>query len=553
MKRSLQFSLTALILSSLLLSSCGGKADLGQHASDSGLMPEAFIPAEVGLFTSYSLRDDGQYEAIQILEEKLGSEGKFAELFAAQLDAQYETEGITYEDDILPALGDRFRVVFGSRPGTEDVDAFTVVTLADSDKMKTVFDVLVDQEVIEYKKLSSNDSYVNEENDFYAAIHDDLLLVANRPEGLVEMLDLEEEDSLWENEIFQDIMQKVDSDYVFFGGLFPSLMGEELNLPAGFGVSEIPDVIIQQSIVVRAEENGLRFDAYMLADKDAAKDSDISFDIVPKEQPYLISEVPADGLMAYVESYGLEQTFTQANALGDSVEGLDELSAMVQNYFGMDFEEEILSFMDKGFVMSLHQNGNGVIPGLTFMFDVSSDSENAEAFLTKLDGQISGLQIVFDQSLPGVIQRSSIDLMGEKIQLIELDLSAIPQGEGTGPLPASVTSSEVQLLFGVVEDRLIISTASVWGEEGTEMIADSELYLSLKDELGDVDQGLALLAPQGVSEFLESITSLREQLGLANSEEIAGIEELLSGFKGLIAASKTEAYESHFAGYLMID
>ena len=487
-----------------------------------------------------------------MLEDKLGEVGKFSELFASQLDSQYGGEVITYEDDILPALGDRFRVVFGSRPATEDVDAFTVVTLADPDKMADVFEVLVDQELIESKKLSSNDAYVNEENEFYAAIHEDLLFVANRPEGLVEMLDLKAEDSLWESETFQDIMQNVGSDYVFFGGLFPGLMGDELNLPAGFGVSDIPDVIIQQSIVVRAEESGLRFDAYMLADKDAAKGADISFDIVPKEKAYLIEEVPADGLMAYLESYGLQQTFTQADALGDSAAGLDEVNALIQNYFGMDFEEEILSFMDKGFVVALHQNGDGVIPGFSILFDVSSDPDNAEAFVAKLDGQISGLQIIFDQSLPGAIQRSSVEVMGEKLQFIELDLEAIPQ-EASGPLPASVTSSQIQLLYGVIGDRMLISTASVWENAEGEMIADSDLYQSLKDELGDVDQGLALVDPKGIAEFLDNITALREQLGLANSDEIESFEELLSGFKGLIAASKTEACESHFAGYLMID
>lgn len=551
MQRIIQWSFLSLAGFALLLTSCG-KADLGQHASDEGLMPEAFIPSEVGLFTSYSLRDADQYAAIQVLEEKLGEEGRFSELFAAQLDEQYQTEGITYADDILPALGDQFRVVFGSRPATEDVDAFTVVTLADPEKMTEVFDVLVEKDLIESQKLSSNDAYVNEENDFYAAIHKDLLFVANRPEALVEMLDMKESESLWENETFQEIMQDVGSNYVFFGGLFPALMEDELDLPAGFGVSNIPDVIVQQSIVVRAEEAGLRFDAYMEADKNAAKDSDVSFDIVPKEEPYLLDEVPMEGLMAYLESYGLEQTFAQAEKLGDDGAGIEQVGALIQNYFGMDFQEEILSFMDKGFVLAVHQNGEGVIPGLTILFDVSSDPENAETFLTKLDGQLSGLQIAFDQSLPGAITRSSVDVMGADMTKIAIDLSAIPQEAGGGPLPAAVTSSEIQLVFGIVNDRMIISTATAWEDEG-DSVGDSELYNELKDELGDVNQGLVLLDPQGISEFLGSVRALREQLGLDNGEALTGIEELMEGFKGLIAASKTEAYESHFAGYLLID
>jgi len=552
MKRTLKLSLAALVVASLMLTGCGRKVDLGQHASNEGLMPEAFIPAEVGLFTSYSLRDADQYAAIQAIETKLGEEGQFSELFAQQLDAQYGAEEITYEDDILPALGEQFRVVFGSRPATEDVDAFTVVTLEDPDKMEDVFEVLASQELVESKKLSSNSAFVNEENDFYAAIHKDLLFVANRPEGLVEMLDLKEEASLWESDTFQDIMQDVGSNYVFFGGLFPELMGDDLDLPAGFGVSEIPDVITQQSIVVRAEETGFRFDAYMVADKDAAKDSDISFDIVPKSEPYLHGVVPAEGLMAYLESYGLEQTFVQAENLGDSGGGVDQIDALIQNYFSMDFQEEILSFMDQGFVFSLHQNGNGVVPGLTIMFDVSSDPSNAAVFLAKLDGQLSGMQVLLDQSLPGAITRTDADVMGDELTKIEIDLTTIPSEEH-GPLPTVVTESEIQLVYGIVDETyMIISTASVWEEEGLESIEESDLYLTLQEELGDIDQGLLLVSPEGVADFLVSVTSLRDQLGLANGAEMDNMIDLLGGFEGLIAASKTEAFESHFAGYLML-
>lgn len=551
MKRTLKFSLAALVVASLMLTGCGRKVDLGQHASNEGLMPEAFIPAEVGLFTSYSLRDADQYAAIQAIETKLGEEGQFSELFAQQLDAQYGAEEITYEEDILPALGEQFRVVFGSRPATEDVDAFTVVTLEDPEKMEDVFDVLVGQDLVESKKLSSNSAYVNEENDFYAAIHKDLLFVANRPEGLVEMLDLKEDESLWESDTFQDIMQDVGSDYVFFGGLFPELMGDDLDLPAGFGVSEIPEVITQQSIVVRAEETGFRFDAYMVADKEAAKDSDISFDIVPKSEPYLHEVVPADGLMAYLESFGLEQTFLQAEALGDEGGGVDQINTIVESYIGMDFEDEILSFMDQGFAFALHQNGTGVVPGLTILFDVSSDPENADDFLNKLDGQLSGVQVMLDQSLPGAISRGDAEVMGEELTKISIDLTSIPSEEH-GPLPTVVTESEIQLVYGIIDETyMLISMASAW-EDGGESIAESDLYLTLQEELGDIDQGLLLVSPEGMADFLTSVTSLRDQLGLANGTEMDNMIDLLEGFEGLIAASKTEAFESHFAGYLML-
>jgi len=85
-----------------------------------------------------------------------------------------------------------------------------------------------------------------------------------------------------------------------------------------------------------------------------------------------------------------------------------------------------------------------------------------------------------------------------------------------------------------------------------ESIEESDLYLTLQEELGDIDQGLLLVSPEGVADFLVSVTSLRDQLGLANGAEMDNMIDLLGGFEGLIAASKTEAFESHFAGYLML-
>ncbi len=553
MKRSFPLPLAFLLAASLLLNACSSQVDLGKQVSNEGLIPEAFIPADTGLFFSYSLRDDNQYEAVQVLEEKLGEDIEISDLFTQQLDARYEMDGVSYIEDILPALGERFRAFSASREGRENADVFTVLTLENPDKMRDVFDALIEQSFIEEKKLSNNDAYVNEENDFYASIYKDLLFIANKPEALVEMIGIKEKDSLWENETFKSLMEDVGSDYLFFGGIFPSMIQEDIDLPAGLGLGSISELIDRQFLVLRAEEEGLRFDAYVIADEDAAREADVSFDVIPREDAYLMRNVPAGGLMAYFESYGLQQSFAEANAVGGNAANMEQFTSFIQNYFGMDFQDEILSFMDKGFLFAIHKNAKGVAPGFSIMFDASSNTDLADEFLNKLDGQLASLQLLFEQSLPGAIVKSDVEIMGSTLAKIKVDMNAISENENYDSLPQMLKDSEIQLIYGMVDDMMLISTASIWEEESDLSVYDSELYQMLNGKLEDVDQGLFLVDTQSISDFFASLRALRDQLGLDNSEIILTAEDILQGFKGFIASGKTETYESHIAGYLMID
>ncbi len=562
MKRfGLRHFLGTLFIGALALSACGTKVDESAYSSDLGFVPEAHLPADVGVVSSYSSRDDEQYSAIQALERDLGDEDRVSETAAETLDAQFGTVGLDFERDLQPAFGDRFRMVYALRPDVgdgEEGDTFTVVTLLDPEQMEKVLKTLATAEQLSIKKLSEVEAYVDSEASIYITIFEDLLFMTNSPENLVGMVGQEKDSSLWEEDEYQDTLSELGSGYVFYGILYPALYVGDVSLPGGFSVSDIPSIIEKQIFVVRAEEKGFRFDAWVKANEDDAKSSGISFDAVPKSEPYLFEEVPAEGLMAYFESYGLQQTFAQADALGDDTSTLDGLREMVRSYFGMDFDEDILTFLDKGYAVVLHQNGEAAIPGMTIFVDVSSNVDSAKEFVNKLDGQLSGLLLVFEQALPGAVTKDTVAWGEETFGRVQIDLSTLPQSSES-PLPTALTSSVVRLIYGVEGDRLILSTAGGWDVEG-EMVSESELYLRLNEKLtgegatqtAEVQEGLILVDAKGVAGFAGTLRALREQLNLQVSEEALQLEDFLEGFFGALAKSKTEAYESHFSGFLML-
>ncbi len=548
MNRRRTLSLAFLSLT-LLLSACGSEANQEAHFSDSGLIPEAYLPDDLGMVVSYSTRDAEQFAALQALEGTLGDEDRVSRTASETLDSELGNVGLDFERDLKPAFGEQFRMVYGLRPTETDPENFAVITLEDPAKMKEVFETLVTAEQLSYKKLSEVDAYTKEDSQIYLAIYEDLLFMATSGENLVAMTDQDEDESLWANDMYQETLEEVGSAYMLFGVMYPSLYSGDVSLPAGFSVSDIPAIVDKQVVVVSAETEGLRFDAWVNANKDQAKEAGISFDIVPKSEPYLFEEVPADGLMAYFESYGLAQTFTQAEALGDDTASLEQLETFTQQYFGADFED-LMSFLDKGYAVAFHQNEDSVVPGITIYIDASSNTEEAENFVNKLDGQLSGLLLLAEQVLPGAITKDTTEWGSGEVSRIKFDLSSLPQSE-EAPLPGSITESSIELVYGFQNDRVIISTATSWDSEG-ETVEESALYKNLSAQIAEENEGLILLDAQGISEFVGDLQNLQEQLGAASSEDVASARDFLEGFLGAIAQSKTGKYESHFGGFLML-
>lgn len=545
-----RYSLLLLFAFSLLLSTCFSNKGEEQHFSESGLIPEAYVPEDVDAVLSFSSKDEKQWTTIQEIEKQLGDDDRISRTASESLDAQLGAVGLNFERDLKPAFGEQFHIVYAIRSDGENPDNFTVVTLADPRQMEEVLTTLEEGDQLSAKKLSQVEAYVDEDNELYLTVYEDLLFVTNSPDNLVGMVDQKESESLWGRDEYQEALEQVGGSYVFYVLTFPGANAEGLNLPSGFSVSDIPTLLGRQLLVVRAEEGGLRFDAWVTADKDAAKKADFSLDSVPRVAPYLFEEIPGDRLMGYMESYGLKQSLEEAEKVGDDTGSVEELRTTVRSYLGMDLDEELLSFLDKGYALALHQNPEGVVPGITIYVDVSSNVESAGEFVDQVDAQLSGLLFLFESSMPGMVSQGGVTWGGSELNRLTLDLTQIPRSEES-PLPTAVTASTIQLVYGIIGDRLVISTLADWADDAAS-VAESALYERAIGQMKGVDEGLILVDAQGVKDFVAALRALREQLGLQVSDGVLELEDFLEGFSGAMAQSKTKAYESHFGGVLLL-
>lgn len=538
-----------LFLSAMILLSCSSKTvSFGSQKSDSGLYPEQFLPENVGMIISYSTLEDNQSEMQKTLLEKIGDPEKSEQAISDSFNKKYGDLGIDYSKDLAPAFGEKFRAVFASAIAGSGTTSYSIVTLADPDLLVNSFERLITNGKMFKETVSGQDAYNSPENNFYSSIRDDLLFIADSPQSLLDLLNIKESDSLWASRDYQNYVAKIGGDHIFYFLLYPAKYNSNLSYGAGLNLDDLSQTLSSESLVVRADENGFKFNGFAIVDKEKIKaiNSEFSFDAVTKMDPYLFKEIPSQGLLAYIESSGIKQTLETSKNL-NSGESFKSLEDSARKYFGMDLYSEILSFMDKGYALVLSQNSEGIIPGITVYLDVSSDTDNAQRFIDKIDAQLSGLLLALESSLPGAISKSETEINGEKLNALLLDFSKLPIG--LSAVNSAILDKKLKLSYGITDDRLIITTTDSWND--SENIGQSDLYKSLSGRLEDNDKGLVLVDAKGFAGFVDSLIALREQMGLSN-DSLQSLNEMLKGFFGGIAGSKASKYEAEFGGYLMI-
>ncbi len=534
----------------LLLISCGPGGNFKEHASVSGLMPESFLPANASMVLSYSLMDDKQNDLVETLTEKVEDKNQAKKTVSESLGSSLDKFNLNYEKDLAPAFGDRFRLVYETAPGVatasgQVTNSYTIITLEDAEKMKSTMDYLVSTGKLEKKTFNDYEAYVSEVDKFYSTIDRDLFFISDSADGLIAMRGMDESESLWSSSAYQTSLKKVGANHVFYVLIYPqNVQGQAANVLA----SSMAAVLNEEGIVLRAQSEGLKVEGFANADEEKAKAKELKFNNAPKKKAYLLSEVPSEDLMLYVESFGFQQSLTAGKLTG--ADGFKNFAKTVQNYLGMNLEDEILSFMDKGFVISLNKNGDAILPGISLLIDVGSDKENATKFITKIDAQISGFMTILSAALPGAVTKDKVEINGTSFDSLTIDFSKMPASTGTvSTVAEALKNSPVKLSYGIIGDKLLITTSDAWLNKKFVPVKESDVYKELSPKLAKSEEGLLIVNLQEIGSFTKVLMSLREKMGLPADTNF-DIQKALDGFYALIASSHTESYEATIEGFL---
>ena len=329
--------LTVALLSCSVVAA-GGCGNEGSSSSGAA----SVAPAGSLVYGEATLRPEGdQKAAVEALVNKFPGEGSAGDRIQGLMETLF-TEADTslaYREDVEPWLGDEAAFfVSNLRPGGEDADAALLVATEDEDaSMTAVQKAASDERKAEH---SGHDVYLYDDGEEAAAAVDGWLALGT-PGAVEAAIDTAEgDDPIEDEDRFKETLEDAPEDrlgfvYVDMPGLYERLQ----RMPDAFGLGTLRQIFEEPLLVTAsADENGVRFEGVI------PKSLVAGFPIV-SEGSGAAGDLPGDSWLAFAQP-DLGQTIEgYLDVAAQSLGGRDLLEEQFRSSTGLDFQEDVISWM----------------------------------------------------------------------------------------------------------------------------------------------------------------------------------------------------------------
>lgn len=478
--------IVSLIITSVILTGCAQppqKAEMHEsEISPEGVILEDFLPEDTMMVMTINTQDEDQKDKIQTLFSYFPQEDsqKLFEQFTKELNEGLKEANLNYEEDIKPLIGDSHRLLFGMAGELEnedkDPDMYVALTVQDPQKTEELMQKIADEnEDFEMRRIRNNPGLISADEEMYLVLFKDALLMTNSEQKIqeaVQRIDQNQASLLSNQNYMVDAGRtpKPNLGYVFINlaKLLETIeKSEELQKESNIKSTEALKSIKNESIVFFAEEEGIK----MLALVEFDPESEL-FNLaqLSYEEPYMFENIPGDNLIMYAEGANLQQLLELELSILLAEEDLEEFEDFKEEFkamVGLDFDQDIMSWMDKGFAMVL-QGNQGLVPGFSLYVDASSNTEGAQKVVDVIDAAISqGLQAAYangseDLPIDKILTKDTVTLGGNEVHRIRFDISGLSAEElRAAALPEGIFDEPVEFYYGLTgEDYFIFSTVA---------------------------------------------------------------------------------------------
>ena len=399
------FSLTVLfILAAFVLTGCGpdkAPADATEMSAQ-GVVLEDYLPSDTLMSVSLNTFDDTQRAKLDQLKSLFPQED-FNNLYQSlteELSMQLESSGITYENDIQPVLGDKFRFLFGmaGQINTDtEPNVYFALTVTDTAKANDLLNKIADSNSkITKEDIDGNPGLTDGEGKMFLVLYKDTVLITNNSDTRLAAVERvrDDKESLRSNEHYKDSMKELPAPnlgtaYISISDLFTALenvQGEENVQKMNLNVLES---MYAEAFAFYAEDGGIRMLVNVSYNPDA---KEFNFNDFPYSEPYMFTKLPGKNLVVYSESNGLNKVYDLEKQLllttDDDKKSFDAYLTLIKQYIGLDLEQDVISWMDKGFALEVQRN-EGIVPGISLYIDANSNPDKAKAFAKVIDTAVN--------------------------------------------------------------------------------------------------------------------------------------------------------------------
>ncbi|MEZ4087328.1 MAG: DUF3352 domain-containing protein [Candidatus Gracilibacteria bacterium] len=502
-----------------------------------GVKAESFFPEDTVMAMKFGTDSSDQKENLDRLKTFFPQDGLnfVMEELARDFNADFEGSGVTFEDDLLPALGDESEVFlgfFGNFSAEEEPNILVVLSLAQPEKFVEWMSTEVENGQGSMQPYKDYEIYSGPESDSYIVHYKDVLVVGDSLENLTAALDRADTGaiSLLSNAGYQRGLETVGDGVAFFY-IDPSFSADVLKSDTA-AMEEMGDMesfinVLEafdgEMFTFIAEPEGLRIKGTVYGDAEKWEElkNIANFDVM---QSYLYKEVPGDGIVMYSEGSGLKKSFNVLGEFYGSIEGyqegMNQLKAALVSQ-GLDLEDDILSFMDKGYAFALYDQG-GIIPGFGIFIDAGSNrdgalktmgviAQNIEVGLQSLPPEAEGV-IVFEKNEEGSEYRLSVDF------------SALPEEEAVG-IPPQIAGENIEFHFGVNDDDLAYFALYSGFDEDWGTVAENEAFTSALDMIPGYDRSVGYFDIDGIMGYVDRVMRFAMVMEGGSEEDVDAMTE----------------------------
>lgn len=320
-------------------------AGCGSSSSSSGTDPAASVPAGTPIYIEASVRPEGsQGDAARALLRKFLPPGKTLEGLIDDASRD-QNEDVVFTRDVKPWLGER--AGFGvSHLTADEPDFIGAIDVTDEDKATTF---LGDQGA---KKGSHAGADLYLDDDTWAAVHDEVLLVSESRQMVEEALDAQDGRTLSESKTYQDALGDLPDERL--GTLFVDTEGVRKALESRGGSSDRAAV---KAIVAKLLGDGkLKPITGALTATERSATLELRFNgsglarlaslglLTTGQSTPLVKETPADAFAVF-GAKDVGRTFrdtlsTFAGALGGAA-----VTSQLQASLGIDLQRDVYSWV----------------------------------------------------------------------------------------------------------------------------------------------------------------------------------------------------------------
>ena len=544
----------------LLFSGCGPSFER-LNESERGVMIEQLLPADTWLVLSVTTKDDGQREAFNEFASKFSGEEDFFE----SVTQGFMDMGMSYEEDIAPILGeDGFRFVMAYA----GQDAYIAMTVSDTEKTTAWLDAMVARGEAETVALGDRDMYMAtmDGQESYTMIIEDELMVAGSSSALLNaegQLTADGAESLLDNEEYMVGMEEVETPYVGYVYVDFDVYEEMMGAPFGTGsfIGMGSYLMDNQVWAVAFDEGEILLSGYGDGDRELIDNLDLGLEDTQGEGIYLAENVPADNLILYDESGKLSGFFDlwMQRSGQDVSAAYDPIDAVTTEYFSLDFEDEILTFLDKGYAVAMHDNGSASMPAISLIVDISGDADSAEEFVTRIDAQVDSLVMMMQYDETGTwdsLSKTETSVLDGEFYVVSMYMDALAgvyeaYVGGSAPTEGDVFT----LVYGITaDDLLIISTYDGWELfDGEDSVADLPDFAEGMSEMKGYDDTVLYVDIEEIAEYFGLVqsyatSSVMLEEGATSEATGSALEDYLEELESALFGVKADRYKVWMKG-----